>query len=153
METLQTISIKEYLTRKDIAFRESGKELIAHCLFNGCDKDSRGAEAHLYFSAETGQYECKKCGEKGNLVTLAKHFGDGIQEIALNPILPSKNQRKSTKFDAGLVETCHLALPANIRQYLNARGITDAVVDAHKLGWGKFYGKWWITIPIQDIYG
>src|SRR3989338_4276877 len=150
---LQTITIKEYLTRKGIAFRESGKELITHCLFNGCDDDSVGNEAHLYFQVETGQYECKKCGEKGNLVTLAKHFGDGIQEIALNSITPAANPRKSTKFDAELVETCHLALPANIRQYLNARGVSDAVIDAHKLGWGKFYGKNWITIPIQDIYG
>ena len=150
---LQTIIPKEYLTRKGVAFRESGKELIAHCLFNGCDKDSRGNEAHLYFDAETGQYECKKCGEKGNIVTLAKHFGDGISEIALNPITPTQNPRKSTKFDAELVETCHLALPANIRQYLNARGVSDAVIDVHKLGWGKFYGKNWITIPIQDIYG
>jgi len=153
MQELQTITIKEYLTRKGIAFRESGKEIITHCLFNGCDKDSRSGEAHLYFDAETGQYECKKCGENGNLVTLAKHFGDSIQEIALNPITPAKNPRNSTKFDAGLVETCHLALPADIRQYLNARGISDAVIDTHKLGWGRFYGKWWITIPIQDIYG
>jgi len=149
---LQTITIKEYLTRKGIAFRESGKEIITHCLFNGCDKDSRGNEAHLYFDVETGQYECKKCGEKGNLVTLAKHFGDGIQEIAVNPITPH-NSSKSTRFDAELVETCHLALPAHIRQYLNARGVSDAIIDAHKLGWGKFYGKNWITIPIKDIYG
>src|SRR3989344_2851939 len=150
---LQTITIKEYLTRKGIAFRESGKELITHCLFNGCDKDSRVNEAHLYFDAETGQYECKKCGEKGNLVTLTKHFGDGIQEIALNPKPPALNPRKSTKFDAELVETCHLALPANIRQYLNARGISDAVIDEHKLGWGNFYGKWWIVFPIKNKEG
>ncbi len=150
---LQTITIKEYLTRKGIAFREGGKELITRCLFNGCDRDSRGSEAHLYFDVETGQYECKKCGEKGNLVTLAKHFGDDISEIALNPLPPTENLGKSRKIDAELVETCHLALPAHIRQYLNARGISDAVVDAHKLGWGKFYGKNWITIPIKDIYG
>ena len=150
---LQTITIKEYLNRKGIAFRESGKELITHCIFNGCDSDSRANEAHLYFDAETGQYDCKKCGEKGNLVTLAKHFGDGIQEIALNPLPSTKNPRKSTKFDAELVETCHLALPANIRQYLNARGVSDAIIDAYQLGWGRFYNKWWITIPIQDIYG
>lgn len=153
MQELQTITPKEYLTRKSIEFRESGKELITHCVFNDCDSDSRGTEAHLYFDAETGQYDCKKCGEKGNLVTLAKHFGDGIQEIALNPIVPTKNPRKSTNFNAELVETCHQALPAHIRKYLNARGITDAVIDAHKLGWGKFYGKGWITIPIKDIYG
>ena len=127
MQELQTITIKEYLTRKGVAFCESGKGIITHCLFNGCDKDSRANEAHLYFDTETGQYECKKCGEKGNLVTLAKHFGDGIQEIAFNPLPSTKNPRKSTKFDAELVETCHLALPANIRQYLNARGVSDAV--------------------------
>ncbi len=150
---LQTITIKEYLNRKGIAFCESGKEIITHCVFNGCDKDSRSGEAHLYFDAETGQYECKKCGEKGNLITLAKHFGDGIQEIALNPKTSAANPRKSTKFDAELVDTCHLALPAHIRQYLNARGVSDAVIDANKLGWGKFYGKNWITIPIPDIYG
>src|SRR3989338_4527858 len=124
---LQTITIKEYLTRKGIAFRESGKEIITHCLFNDCDKDSGSTEAHLYFDAETGQYECKKCGEKGNLVTLAKHFGDGIQEITLNPLSPTKRQ-SGTKFDVELVETCHQALPANIRQYLKARGVSDAVM-------------------------
>jgi len=153
MQELQTITPKEYLTRKGIEFRESGKELITRCVFNDCDSDSRGNEAHLYFDAETGQYECKKCGEKGNLITLAKHFGDSIQEIALNPITPIHKPRKTTKFDAELVETCHSVLPNHIRRYLNARGITDAVIDAHKLGWGKFYGKNWITIPIRDIYG
>jgi len=152
MRELQTITIKEYLTRKGIAFRESGKEIITHCLFNDCDKDSRTNEAHLYFDTETGQYECKKCGDKGNLVTLSKHFGDGINEVALNPRISTKKP-SGTKFDAELVDNCHLALPANIRQYLNARGVSDAIIDTHKLGWGKFYGKWWITIPVKDIYG
>ncbi len=150
---METISIREYLTRKGIPFREANGELITKCLFGSCDTDSTGNEAHLYFSIETGQYDCKKCGAQGNLVTLAKHFGDGIQEIALDPLPATKNQRKSTRFDAGLVETCHLALPANIRQYLNARGVSDAVIDAHKLGWGTFYSKWWITIPIPDATG
>ncbi len=153
MHELQTITIKEYLNKRGVEFRECGKELITHCLFNDCDADSRGIESHLYFSAETGQYECKKCGETGNLVTLAKHFGDGIQEIALNPITATKNQKKSALFEEELVDACHQALPANIRHYLNARGISDVIIDSHKLGWGKFYGKWWITIPIQDIHG
>jgi hypothetical protein len=126
---------------------------MTRCLFNDCDNDSKDDETHLYFDAETGQYECKKCGEKGNLITLTRYFGDNEQKIALNPIILTKNPRNSTNFDAKMVEACHLALPTNIHQYLNDRGITDAVIDAHKLGWGKFYGKWWITIPIKDIYG
>lgn len=151
METLNTITIKEYLTRKDISFREVGKELIAHCIFSECDKQSSEMEGHLYFDAETGQYDCKKCGAKGNIITLTKHFGDSIQDIALNPF--PKTVRKTSKFDAELVETCHQALLPQIRQYLNARGITDAIISEYKLGWGKFYGKSWITIPIKDIYG
>ena len=150
MQKQQTITAKEYLTKKGISFRESGKELISHCLFNDCDKDSKGKEAHLYFDAETGQYECKKCGEKGNLITLAKHFGEGVQEIALNQVAPTK---KTVKFHVGMVDSCHLALPTNIRNYLNERGISNSVIDAQKLGWGNFYNQWWITIPIADIHG
>ncbi len=139
---LTNITIKDYLSQKGITFRESGRELITKCLFNDCDRDSKGDEAHLYFSIETGQYDCKKCGEKGNLLTLAKHFGD-----------TGPKQRKTTDFNAELIEKCHLALPPHIREYLHKRGLTDAVIDEYKLGYGQFYRKPWITIPIKDIYG
>ena len=153
MQESQTITPKEYLTTKGISFKEQSGELITHCLFNDCDTDSKGNEAHLYFNAETGQYDCKKCGAKGNLVTLAKHFGDEMKEIAINQPSLQENAQKSTKFNIELVETCHLALPNHMRQYLNARGITDTVISVYKLGWGEFYGKWWITIPIKDKSG
>ena len=150
---IQTISIRDYLSQKGITFREFNGELITKCLFNDCDTNSRENEAHLYFNIETSQYQCKKCGAEGNIFTLAKHLGDETKDIVLNPTTHTKNPRKTTKFDAKLVETCHQALPAHIRQYLTARGLSDAVIDAHKLGWGRFYSKWWITIPIPDIYG
>ena len=134
--------IKEYLTEKGISFRESGIELITKCFFNDCDRDNNRDEGHLYFSAETGQYDCKKCGEKGNLITLAKHFGDTIQ-----------TPRKTNIFNVELVEKCHQALPPHIREYLHRRGLIDAVIDEYKLGYGQFYRKPWITIPIKDIYG
>jgi 5S rRNA maturation endonuclease (ribonuclease M5) len=146
---IQTITIKEYLSQKSIDFKESNGELIAKCFFNGCDDDSGGSEAHLYFNIETGQYDCKKCGEKGNLTTLAKHFGDSMD----NPPKSTKNNLRRLKIDASMVEQCHQAMPARIREYLNARGITDELVDEYKLGWGEFYGKWWITIPITDKDG
>lgn len=136
------ITIRDYLSQKGIQFKEVGQELITACVFSNCDTDSRNGEAHLYFNSETGQYDCKKCGEKGNLQTLMKHFGD----------TPRKST-KSPQFNPELVETCHQALTGQIRHYLNARGITDAVIDAYKLGYGLFYRKWWITIPIKDSYG
>jgi hypothetical protein len=139
---LSNITIKDYLSEKSIHFRESGKELITKCLFNDCDRDSKGDEAHLYFSTETGQYDCKKCGEKGNLFTLAKHLGD-----------TGPKTKKTNDFNIELVEKCHLALPPHIREYLHKRGLSDAVIDEYKLGYGQFYRKQWITIPIKDIYG
>jgi DNA primase len=148
---LQTITIKEYLTKKGIDFRESNGEIITKCLFSGCDDDSGGNEMHLYFNSETGQYDCKKCGEKGNLITLAKHLGDSIGEISLGKNIPTP--KKTTKIKPSLIEDCHKALPDRIRQYLNGRGITDDIISEYKLGWGEFYGKWWITIPIQDNEG
>lgn len=139
---LNKITIKEYLSQKGIEFRESGNEIITKCLFNDCDRDSRQNEAHLYFNADTGQYDCKKCGEKGNIFTLAKHLGDTPQKTG--------NKRG---FNPELVEKCHQALPPHIREYLHNRGLTDEIIDQYKLGYGQFYRKQWITIPIKDIYG
>lgn len=152
MNNIQTITIRQYLDRKGIEYKEANGELITRCLFNGCDEDSRPSEAHLYFNAETSQYDCKKCGEKGNIFTLAKHFGDSVADIALYP-LKEKSRRTKIKFDENLVEKCHFALPNRIIEYLNGRGITNDTIQEYKLGWGKFYGKWWITIPIKDRNG
>jgi RecA-family ATPase len=81
-----TIPAKEYLTRKGIRIvTESGNEFTVRCFFaNGCDDDSSGNEAHLYFNAKTSQYECKKCGKKGNIFTLLQYFGDNVRDISIN---------------------------------------------------------------------
>ena len=67
--------IIELLRNNNVDFREQGDELLLHCMFSDCDSDSRGLEAHLYINKITGLYDCKKCGEKGNLVALKQHFG------------------------------------------------------------------------------
>ena len=139
------ITIKEYLEQKGIKFRMAGKELIAHCVFGDCDKDSRSNEGHLYFNGETGQYDCKKCGEKGNLITLQKHFGDYVESLP--------KTAKTRLFGQEMAESCHNAIIPRIRQYLNSRGISDALISDHKLGYGRFYGSYWITIPIKDNLG
>jgi len=152
-QNLQTISPKQYLDRKGIEYRENNQELITHCLFNDCDQDSKGNEAHFYINSQTGQFECKKCGERGNLITLARYFGDDWQDVALNQKASKPPAKNKARFDACAVEKCHKALTDDIRLYLKNRGICEAVVEECKLGWGKFYGKHWITIPIKDIHG
>jgi 5S rRNA maturation endonuclease (ribonuclease M5) len=135
-------TIREYLDTKNITYTERNNELIASCIFNDCDKDSRTNEAHLYFSIETGQYHCKKCDEKGNQITLMKHFGDTIKK-------PTRNKSFSTE----LVHQCHSQLPERLRTYLNDRGINDDIINSYKLGYGVFYGKNYITIPVSDEEG
>ena len=68
--------IVQYLEDKEVDFTIQGREVLANCLFSGCDDDSRGNEHHLSFNRSTGQYRCFKCGAKGNLTTLKKHMGD-----------------------------------------------------------------------------
>jgi hypothetical protein len=152
MNNKEIISINEYLTKKNIQFRERNGELITNCIFNGCDNDSKGKEAHLYFNRITSQYDCKKCGSKGNIFTLAKYLGDSTQDISLNQ--SGKNSKKKPKkITRTIVEQYHSDLPHNIKEYLNDRGITDELVDKYKLGWGHFYGSYWITIPVKDTNG
>ena len=145
------ISAEEYLQTKGIEYRTSGNELILHCPINDCDKDSRSTEAHFYISKETGQYDCKKCGESGNLFDLAKKLGDNVRELYRNqnsPKTTNKTGKEQEEISKELVERLHQALPDNIRTYLNARGMTDDLIALFKLGWGAFYGSSWITIPV-----
>ncbi len=149
------VSVTEYLTSQGISYREAAGEIVTKCLFNGCDDDSRPNEGHLYFSKETGQFDCKKCGEKGNLVTLAKHLGDEVRNLFRDQSTPFSTKKRETKktveaeeIPTALVERCHQALPDRIRAYLNARGVTNDLIDQFKIGWGNFYGEDWITIPI-----
>lgn len=156
---METITITEYLTSKSIVYRESGGELVTHCLFGECDKDSRPNEGHLYFNPQTSQYHCKKCDAQGNIVTLCKHLGDDMAEIRsdANVVSPAPRQKKATATNVSLtpnyVALLHSALPERIREYLRKRGITDTIINQQQIGWGDFYGRSWITIPITNAEG
>lgn len=156
---MDTITITEYLARKDIAYRESGNELITHCVFGECDKDSRPNEGHLYFNSQTSQYHCKKCDTQGNIVTLCKHLGDDLAEIRsdVGAVTSTPRQKKASTANTSLtpeyVASLHGALPERIREYLRKRGIPDAVTDQQQIGWGDFYGRSWITIPVTNAEG
>lgn len=143
------INAREYLDKKGINYKESNGELVLACPF-GCDADSRPGEKHFYMHSETGQYHCKKCNEKGNLLTLAKHFGDELKTSSNQPV-KRKVISKAETITPDQVENWHKALTQEIRKYLNDRGIPDELIDKFKLGLGTFYGKEWITIPVKNI--
>lgn len=51
------------------------------------------------------------------------------------------------------MQKCHDALPDHIRTYLNNRGIKNDIINSFKIGYGDFYGKQYITIPVMDDDG
>jgi hypothetical protein len=137
--------IEQYLTKKGITFYISNREIITRCLFSDCDSNNKDNEGHLYFSLETGQYNCKKCNTSGNIITLKKFFGDND--------LPSESKKILKSNMIKIVKKCQESLTPEIISYLYTRGLTDEVIGSHRLGYGSFYGKDWITIPITDIDG
>lgn len=149
------MTAEEYITSKGLECKRSGKELLIKCIFNNCDKDSRTNERHLYFSDETGQYQCKKCEVTGNLVTLARHFGDdpfalGFTE-SRTPITRAKTVKESPpKTSHEQIEEWHLNLPQEIRDWFGEdRGLTNEIINQAKLGWDGTS----VIIPIPDGKG
>lgn len=142
-----TQNSKVLLEDSNISFREHGNELITHCIFNDCDADSRGNEAHLYINADTGQYMCHKCGEHGGIKGLREALGINKQSLARQTFeLKPDNNKLATKY--------HKQLPLNIREWLKTeRLLLDEDIDDFELGYGEFYGTSWITIPIRDASG
>ena len=147
MKTIPTQNVKDILADGNISFREHGTELITHCIFNDCDADSRGNEAHLYINAITGQYFCHKCGEKGGIKGLRETLGVSASVLPPKPVNPETSASKlATKY--------HKQLPLNIREWLKTnRLILDEDIDDFELGYGEFYGTSWITIPVRDMNG
>ncbi len=138
------MTIREYLSNKGVEYFERGGQLWTNCLFNDCDADSRPNEHHLSFEAETGQYHCKKCDARGNLMTLMQHFGDKTEH----------KKRTSQPAIETIAKKCHRNLTLDVREYLtNERGLPDWAVESAQLGYGEFYGHSWITIPIQAAGG
>jgi Toprim-like len=149
-------TIQSYLDQKSVFNYKTSKEIVAHCIFNNCDKDSRWKEAHLYIEEPTWLYHCKKCGSKGNWITLLKHFWDSIRDYPIEWYekyqKPQTNtyvqKRKLIKEED--IRRYHKKLPLEMREWLNKRWVNDEYIDKKMLWYGSFFGSNWITIPIRD---
>ena len=156
----------EFLSDWGIVYLDKKKELQALCIFGSCDSDkSDPKEGHLYLSSSTGQYHCKKCGAKGNLVTLAKHLDIDVATL-YKKVGKLKSKSKKTKkepkeekpkvFEDDLTNEayeCHKDLTKVHRQYFRDRGLSDETIDAYMLGEAEVDSLVWLTIPIFDNTG
>lgn len=137
---------------------ETQSEYSVYCVYNDCDKDSKGKEAHLGISKETGQFKCTKCGASGNMVTLADHLGFKKSVVFNEEVKRTKTPKKPVeKTNPDEMDSfCQILLnyPDKIK-YLNERLITNEMIEKYSLGYGKLngmgYGKY--IIPIKNIEG
>ncbi len=146
----------EYLAQNritDIERKTNSKgetEIYFPCPFNGCDDDRRrGEEGHCSYNLDKGVYNCFKCKEKGNFVTLQKHFGDYQAKTVTQA--PKKKKREAS-LDT-ITRKAFERDPEYVKKYFNARGINDDSIRKYKLGIGEFYGHKMFVIPINDRNG
>lgn len=105
---------------------KAGEHIVQTCPF--CN-DSK---AHFYMSPDYGLFHCKKCDEKGNLLSLKRRLGD------LPPVSTFREQKSNFKIvDLSVVEHYHRALLNNqaALDYLTkGRSFTLDTIKKFKLG-------------------
>jgi twinkle protein len=146
----------EYIQSKGLEYRIQGKEAVLKtCPFCGDPK------SHFYMSQDEGLFQCHKCSEKGNLVTLQKHLGDyepskqrsGYMKTARQDIVraafPEQDKAKVTINPERAVKANERLLndPDALTYITESRGISLEAVDFFKIGLEIQEGAKWLTIP------
>ncbi len=146
----------EYLKSKGLEYRiQSGQAVLKACPFCGDTKN------HFYMDPDEGAFFCHKCNERGNLITMQKHYGDyevrraadrphSKPQGAVKEAFPGKDgpsivpdEKKATEAHQRL-----LTDPDAMHYITQTRGISIETVTAFKIGLqiDKDGGRW-LTIP------
>ena len=71
--------IECYVNYRFSQIKHYNDEFIVKCPFANHEHDKTRPAMNI--NKKTGQYYCHKCGAKGNLFTLAKHFSDDLRKF------------------------------------------------------------------------
>jgi len=143
----------EYIQRKGIAYKIQSGQAVMNCFFCG---DTKG---HLYMSREDGAFFCHKCNERGNLITIQKHFGDyqkpmnrpqqkpqdAVREAFKDKgkAYPTLEDKKATEANLSLLND-----KAAVKYVTEERGLKIETVKAFKIGLDiDKDGSRWLTVP------
>jgi twinkle protein len=146
----------EYIQNKGIAYKLQSGQAVLNCFFCG---DTKG---HLYIDQQDGAFFCQKCNERGNLITLQKHFGDYQKDRpqmskpyqksqqAVKPAFEDQGKHCPTLDDKKATEANQRLLTdsAALEYITITRGLSIETVEAFKIGLqiDKDGGQW-LTIP------
>ena len=128
-----------------------------------CDCVFCGKEGHMYVNKNTQLFDCKKCGEYGNIYKLLSHLGKtyllgGRTIQADDEIRSLKSLNESEDEEVVLEELPVVKMPAgwkvskNSTAYLLGRGISAADCVRYNIGDTKLVSKFknYVLIPIYD---
>ena len=130
-----------------------------------CDCPFCGKERHFYVSKSKQMFDCKKCGESGNIYKLLRHFnklyllqGATVEQRDELKSIKTIMLEGSSQNELELAELPIIALPKGFRivpknRYLNSRGLTSD--DIRRYGIGVVRSDDWkidgyIIIPVFD---
>ena len=130
-----------------------------------CDCPFCGKERHFYVSKSKQMFDCKKCGESGNIYKLLRHFnklyllqGATVEQRDELKSIKTIMLEGSSQNELELAELPIIALPKGFRivpknRYLNSRGLTSDDIRRYRIGvvrsddW-KIDG--YVIIPVFD---
>lgn len=137
-----SVDVLGYLSSKGLLLkRAGGNEIHTHCPLCGEAPDKRG---RLYVNVDPeasipGLFFCHRCGEKGSLTTLKRHYGDPVNE-------------KDEKSERGM-EILQIAADfyherlgdyEDVFRYLRGpkRGLTTTTIIKNKVGYAPQVMEW-----------
>lgn len=130
-----------------------------------CDCIFCGKEGHMYVNKDTQMFDCKKCGEYGNIYKLLKRLnktyllgGATIEEREEMKSIKTWMEEASVGYEITLEELPERKLPVGWQvsrkstPYLLARGITSSDCVRYNIGATDLYPKYknYVIIPIYD---
>lgn len=128
------VDVLAYLTSKGLVGRSASRdEVCLPCFFHGEDPGTKRGRLYVNVSSDpqtAGLYMCHVCGEKGNLITLMRHFGDEPEkgEEDDNRYLKQQIMRLAASYYHSRLEPEHV-------KWLRDRGLTAATIQKHEIGW------------------
>ncbi|MEI8172706.1 MAG: DnaB-like helicase C-terminal domain-containing protein [Deltaproteobacteria bacterium] len=149
--------IEKYLREKGlIEYKiQSGQIVLKVCPFCGDQK------SHFYLDQDEGTFYCHKCQERGNLVTLKKHYGDYQEQKTMNrpftkpqgsvkQAFPDKDGFSIVPDEKKVIEAHdRLLIDPDASKYITeTRGISLETTKAFNVGLQiDRNGGRWLTIP------
>lgn len=136
-----------YLRDKGFHLKNAGDQNVhSACIF--CQEDP-GARGRLYINVNpdadiAGLYFCHRCGAKGNLVTLKRHYGDAVDGNDLDSATRAEILACAAAFYRRQLDKF-----PDVYAYLTGprRGLLPATIDAHLIGYAPMGFNSDITNP------